>query len=184
MNMTVETTPFADLLVIKPRVFVDNRGSFFESWNRDDFLKNGLDVVFVQDNQSISNLNVIRGLHFQVSPMEQGKLLRVARGAVLDIAVDLRKSQPTFGKHFKLVLDDSDNTMVYIPPGFAHGFRTLKDNTIFLYKSTKPYSPQHERVIIWNDPELNIDWGTKEPVISKKDEEAPSFKQFCNNNNF
>ena len=182
--MTIEKTPFEGLLILKPTVFVDNRGSFLESWNKDEFLKMGLNLEFVQDNQSVSAANVIRGLHFQVKPMEQGKLVRVAKGSVLDVAVDLRKYQPTFGKHFKIILDGTDNTMIYIPEGFAHGFRSLEDNTLLLYKCTKPYSQDHERAIKWNDPDLAIDWGIIEPILSEKDENAPSYQYFLDNSNF
>jgi dTDP-4-dehydrorhamnose 3,5-epimerase len=181
--MTIEKTPFEGLLILKPTVFVDNRGSFLESWNKDEFLKMGLNLEFVQDNQSVSAANVIRGLHFQVEPLGQGKLVRVARGSVLDVAVDLRKDQKTFGKHFKIILDGTDNTMIYIPEGFAHGFRSLEDNTHLLYKCTKPYSQDHEMAIKWNDPDLFIDWGIKEPIVSDKDEGAPSFQYLLKNSN-
>ncbi len=182
--MTIEKTPFDGLVIIRPCVFSDGRGSFFESWNEELFKKNGLDVEFVQDNQSISCQGVIRGLHFQVAPMDQGKLVRVAMGSVLDVAVDLRWNQPTFGQHFKMVLDSTDNSMLFIPPGFAHGFRSLKHHTILIYKCTKAYSKAHEKAIKWNDKDLAIDWGVTEAIVSEKDGFAPSFNEFLNNPNF
>lgn len=174
--MQILDTPFSGLLLIKPRVFNDNRGYFFESYNSQAFSKLGIDYCFEQDNQSCSNKDVIRGLHFQMPPFEQGKLIRVISGSILDIVVDLRKDQPTYGKHYKLELNATTNTMLFIPPGFAHGFRSLEDNTIFSYKCTKVYNQPSERTIRWNDPQLNIDWETNTPLLSEKDMEAPLFK--------
>ncbi len=182
--MTVEITPFDGLLVIRPEILSDHRGSFFETWNRTTFAKIGLGVEFVQDNQSISKKGVIRGLHFQVAPMDQGKLVRVASGSVLDVAVDMRKGKPTFGQHFKMVIDSKVGTMLFIPAGFAHGFRSLEDQTLLIYKCTKPFSKLHERAINWNDKDLAIDWGEAAPIISEKDENAPTFNEFLNNSNF
>lgn len=176
--MQVETTPFEGLLIIKPRIFGDERGYFFESWNEETFRNAGIDLPFMQDNQSASVKNVVRGLHFQTPPYEQGKLVRVISGAVLDVAVDLRRGQPTFGQHFKLVLDDRDKLMLFIPPGFAHGFKTLEDNTVFFYKCTQVFHREHDSAIRWNDPELNIDWEVSDPILSEKDQKAPFFRDF------
>ncbi|MBW6496932.1 MAG: dTDP-4-dehydrorhamnose 3,5-epimerase [Bacteroidales bacterium] len=176
--MQVETTPFEGLLIVRPRVFGDERGYFFESWNEETFRNAGINVPFMQDNQSASVKNVVRGLHFQTPPFEQGKLVRVISGAVLDVVVDLRRKQPTFGKHFKLVLDEHEKIMLYIPPGFAHGFKTLEDNTVFFYKCTQVYQRDHDSAIRWNDPDLDIDWEVSDPILSEKDQQAPFFRDF------
>ncbi len=175
--MKLIKTEIEGLLIIEPKVFEDERGHFFESWNKQVFAKQGLDWDFVQDNQSCSVKNVLRGLHFQNPPYEQGKLLRVVSGSVMDVAVDLRKKSNTYGKHFKIILNSGEKKLFWIPPGFAHGFLTLEDNTIFLYKCTKRYDKDSERSIIWNDPELNIDWGVSSPIVSPKDAKAPAFDQ-------
>ncbi len=171
-------TGFKGLIEIYPTIFEDSRGCFFESWNENVFLANGINYTFQQDNQSISAKNVLRGLHMQIPPFEQGKLVRVIAGKVLDVVVDVRKSQSTYGKYFKIVLSSAKNNMLWIPPGFAHGFITLEDNTIFLYKCTKVYNKESERSIIWNDPNLNIEWGCNNPIISDKDKQAVLFKNF------
>ena len=176
--MKVTKTDFNGLLIIEPRVFHDDRGYFFESWNKQTFADAGIPYDFVQDNQSHSAVDVIRGLHFQVAPHAQGKLVRVSRGAVLDVAVDLRRNEPTFGKHFKIRLDDKDHKMVFIPPGFAHGFRTLEEHTLFVYKCTDVYARDTERSIRWDDPELDIDWETTSPQLSEKDKNASLFRDF------
>ncbi len=176
--MKVIKTEFNGLFIIEPRVFKDDRGYFFESWNKKTFSDAGIPYDFVQDNQSHSAVDVIRGLHFQVPPHAQGKLVRVSRGSVLDVAVDLRRNEPTYGKHFKIRLNDNDHRMLFIPPGFAHGFRTLEENTLFVYKCTDIYAPQTERAIRWNDPELAIDWETDTPLLSEKDTKAMLFRDF------
>jgi len=176
--MKVEKTPINGLLIVEPRVFEDERGYFFEAWNRHIFAKNGLDLDFVQDNQSCSVKDVVRGLHFQVPPYEQGKLIRVICGSVIDVAVDIRKNSPTYGRYYKIIITASEKKMFWIPPGFAHGFRTLEDNTIFMYKCTKPYNKESERTIKWNDPQIKIDWGISDPIISLKDKNAPLLKYF------
>jgi dTDP-4-dehydrorhamnose 3,5-epimerase len=176
--MTLTETGFEGLFLIEPKIFQDERGYFFEAWNRDLFTQNGLDVQFLQDNQSMSVKDVVRGLHFQIPPWEQGKLVRVISGSVLDVVVDLRKNQPTFGKHYKCVLDTLAKKMLWIPPGFAHGFRTLKDNTIFFYKCTQVYNHASDRSILWNDAQLNIDWGIENPTVSEKDQYAMKFSSF------
>ncbi|PJA08176.1 MAG: dTDP-4-dehydrorhamnose 3,5-epimerase [Flavobacteriales bacterium CG_4_10_14_0_2_um_filter_32_8] len=176
--MQFEKTNFEGLLVIQPKVFEDERGHFFESFNKEIFQKNGLDVEFVQDNQSLSDKNVLRGLHFQKPPFSQGKLIRVIKGSVLDVALDIRKTSKTFGKHFKLILSEQNKTMLYLPIGFAHGFLTLEDNTIFSYKCTNFYHKDSECSLRWNDSTLNINWGIESPILSEKDKSAQLFNQF------
>jgi len=176
--MKVTETPFQGLYVIEPSVFEDDRGCFYESWNQQKFSEKGLDFKFVQDNQSMSGAHVIRGLHFQAPPWEQGKLVRVIQGAVLDVVVDIRKDQPTYGKHFRLVMSGKLKNMLWIPPGFAHGFLTLEENTVFFYKCTQFYNRESEGAIVWNDPLLSIDWGIEAPIVSEKDKSAVLFNQF------
>jgi dTDP-4-dehydrorhamnose 3,5-epimerase len=172
------STPLEDLLLIEPKVFTDDRGYFFESFNEVEMLSHGIKGPFIQDNQSVSHKGVLRGLHFQKSPDEQGKLIRVVNGSVIDVVVDIRKSSGTFGKHFSVELNARENKMLWIPPGFAHGFVTLEDNTVFLYKVTQYYRPMSESGIIYNDIDLNIDWQTTNPVVSSKDRILPSFKEY------
>jgi dTDP-4-dehydrorhamnose 3,5-epimerase len=176
--MKIITTPIADLLIIEPTVYEDERGHFFESYSQEGFKKHGIDVVFVQDNQSLSQAGVLRGLHFQNPPYAQGKLVRVIKGAVLDVAVDIRKQSPTYGAHFSIKLTETNKTMLWIPPGFAHGFATLEDDTIFTYKCTNTYNKASEGSISWNDADLNIDWGVENPLISEKDKYGASFNSF------
>ncbi len=179
--MEVIKTSIPDLLIIKPEVFEDQRGYFFESYNRQKFVNAGITYTFVQDNESKSQKGVLRGLHFQNPPYAQGKLVRVMKGAVLDVAVDIRKSSPAYGKWTSVELSEHNKTMVWIPPGFAHGFVTLEDNTVFFYKCTNFYNKSSEGGIRWNDPDLNIDWKIEKPVLSGKDQEAPLFKDFKSN---
>lgn len=176
--MKIISTPIEDLFIIEPNVFGDHRGYFMESFNAKDLkdITNNLD--FVQDNQSLSSKGVLRGLHFQNPPFEQGKLVRVIKGAVNDVVVDIRKNSATYGKSFKIELSEENFKMVWIPPGFAHGFETLRDETIFAYKVTNYYNPESEGSIIWNDPSLNIEWETKNPLTSKKDNEGELFENF------
>lgn len=176
--MNISTTPFRGLVIIQPRVFPDDRGYFLESWNKAGFKKAGIPCDYVQDNESGSVRNVIRGLHFQVPPYDQGKLVRVLKGAVLDVVVDLRRKESTFGQHFKIELQAKDHQMIYIPPGFAHGFRTLEHDTVFFYKCTRHYHKASERSIRWNDPDLAIDWETDAPLLSEKDRQAMRFRDF------
>ena len=177
--MEIITTKIPDLYIIKPNVFRDDRGYFFESYNKEFFLSQGIDQNFVQDNESKSNKGVLRGLHFQRPPFAQGKLVRVIKGAVLDVAVDLRKSSPTFGQWESIELSEENKMMYWVPPGFAHGFITLEDNTIFSYKCTNVYNKASEGSIAWNDPDLNIDWGNDiQPLLSEKDKIGPAFKSF------
>ena len=173
--MKIIKTPIEELLVIEPNVFSDERGHFFESWSRESFNDKGLELDFVQDNQSLSCKGALRGLHFQNPPYAQGKLARVISGSVLDVAVDIRKKSATYGKHFSIVLSGENKKSIWLPPGFAHGFITLEDDTIFTYKCTGVYNKQSEGAIIWNDKDLNIDWGIDSPNVSEKDAIAPTF---------
>jgi dTDP-4-dehydrorhamnose 3,5-epimerase len=176
--MELVDTGIKDLWVIKPKVFADARGYFFESYNKEIFAKNGLNMTFVQDNQSLSHKGVLRGLHFQNPPFAQGKLVRVITGAVLDVAVDIRKNSPTYGKHFGAELTEENKTMMYIPEGFAHGFLTLRDNTIFSYKCTNVYNKASEDSIKWNDPTVGIQWNVEDPLLSEKDISGKDFIDF------
>jgi len=175
--MNIIETELSGLLIIDPKVFGDKRGYFFESYNADAFKAAGIETEFMQDNESSSVKGVLRGLHFQEPPFEQGKLVRVARGSVLDVSVDIRKDSPTFGKWTSFELSEQNKRMLWIPPGFAHGFVTLEDNTIFIYKCTKVYHMDSENSIRWDDPELGIDWGVENPIVSNKDRIAPFLKE-------
>jgi len=163
-------TPIADLLIIEPRIFGDDRGFFLESWNAETFRKAGLDLDFVQDNHSRSAKGVLRGLHFQ-NPDPQGKLVRVTAGRAWDVAVDLRRASPTCGQWHGVELSAANKRMFWVPPGFAHGFVALEDDTDFLYKCTAAYAPANERSLQWNDPTVGIDWPLEglEPQLSGKD---------------
>ncbi|HEX7357081.1 MAG TPA: dTDP-4-dehydrorhamnose 3,5-epimerase [Ignavibacteriaceae bacterium] len=174
--MEVIKTEIDGLLIIKPKVFGDARGYFFESYNKDSFTDAGIDIEFVQDNISKSKKNTIRGLHYQIGERAQGKLCKVIYGKVLDVAVDLRFGSPTYGKHFSFELSEDNHAQIWIPKGFAHGFSVLSDEAIFSYKCTALYSKDDERAIIFNDPDLNIDWKVKDPIVSEKDFKAPFFK--------
>jgi dTDP-4-dehydrorhamnose 3,5-epimerase len=176
--MKIIKTKIAGLVLVQPDVFTDERGYFFESFQKDKFQKLGIDADFVQDNESMSMNGVLRGLHFQVPPFAQGKLVRVVRGSVLDVAVDLRKNSGTFGKWESVVLSAENKLMLYIPEGFAHGFLVLEDHTIFQYKCTNYYNRESERGIIWNDPDLKIDWGIENPLVSDKDLKGVFFRNY------
>jgi len=176
--MEIIKSEIPDVLIIKPDIFQDERGYFFESYNETKFREYGIDAHFVQDNESKSQKGVLRGLHFQRPPYAQGKLVRVMKGSVLDVAVDLRHNSPWFGKSVSIVLSESNKWMYWIPEGFAHGFLTLEDNTVFFYKCTHLYQKSAEGSIRWNDPDLNIDWGSANPVLSEKDLNAPFLKDF------
>lgn len=166
-------------LMIRPRQFGDDRGQFAETWRSEHFeAAVGRSVPFVQDNESVSGEGVLRGLHFQVPDRAQGKLVRVVRGAALDVAVDLRAGSPTYGRHQMALLTGENRWQFWVPEGFAHGFLTLEPDTVFCYKCTDIYSPDHERSLLWNDPDLGIDWGIDAPLLSPKDEAAGRFADF------
>ena len=166
------------LISIYPTVFGDDRGFFLESFNQAKYTSIIPDLSFVQDNLSKSKKGVLRGLHFQAPPFDQGKLVQVITGSVLDVAVDIRKNAPSYGKHFKVILNSTDRNQLWIPPGFAHGFVSLEDDTIFSYKCTNIYSKEHEGCVLWNDLDLGIDWEIDQPLISPKDQEGTLFKDF------
>ena len=166
------------IIEIFPNIFEDERGYFFESYNKNIFLANGINVEFVQDNQSKSNKGVLRGLHFQAPPYAQDKLVRVIQGKVLDVVVDLRKGSKTYGEHAKFVLTPEKQNMVFVPKGFAHGFLVLEDHTIFSYKCSNVYNQQAEGGIMWNDINLNINWEINNPIISQKDKMQTNFNIF------
>lgn len=177
--MTIENTNIDDLVLITPKVFKDKRGYFLESYNANK-LSQVIKTIFVQDNESLSQKNVLRGLHFQVPPFAQAKLIRVIQGSILDVAVDLRKNSSTYGEHFKVVLSGDNKKQLFVPEGFAHGFLCLENQTILNYKCSNYYSPESENAIIWNDADLNIDWGNNQPILAKKDQLAENFSTFDN----
>ena len=179
--MEVRKTEFEGLLIIHPRLFRDARGYFFESYRENIFLEQGINISFVQDNESKSEKHVLRGLHFQNPPHAQGKLVRVIRGAVLDVAVDIRRHSATYGRHLSIELSEENKTMLWIPAGFAHGFVTLENDTVFQYKCTDYYNRDSEGSIRWNDPDLNINWVITNPRVSEKDGTAPFFKDLKSN---
>ena len=171
--MEIINTPLAGLKIVQPKVWGDARGYFIESYSEAAFKAAGLPTDFVQDNQSLSAKGILRGLHFQKPPYAQGKLVRVIKGAVLDVVVDLRSSSPTYGQHHAIELSEDNKTMFWIPPGFAHGFLTLADDTIFVYKVTGLYNKESEGGLLWNDPALGIHWGIENPLLSDKDRIQP-----------
>jgi dTDP-4-dehydrorhamnose 3,5-epimerase len=178
--MKVIPTKIDGLLIIEPDIFRDDRGFFLETYNKDRFYDHGIDEDFLQDNMSQSSKGVLRGLHFQKPPFAQGKLVQVIAGSVLDVVVDIRNGSPTYGQWVSVLLTDQNKTQLWIPPGFAHGFLTLEDRTIFSYKCTNYYAPDHDAGILWDDPSLAIDWqyesyGITEPIVSQKDSTHGSF---------
>ncbi len=174
LGMEIIKEPLPGLLVLKPKVFSDTRGYFFESFNEQAFKMLGINAPFVQDNQSLSNKGALRGMHFQCPPHAQDKLIRVIKGSVLDVVIDIRVGSPTFGKHFGIELSEDNFLGMYIPKGFAHGFLTLQDHTIFSYKCSDFYFPETEGGILWNDKNLNINWGISDPILSEKDKLHPT----------
>ena len=171
--MEFEKLAIPDVVLVKPRVFGDERGYFFEIWEARKFARAGITAAFVQDNYSRSVRNTLRGLHYQIK-QSQGKLVRVTLGEVFDVAVDLRKSSPTFGKHVSAILSADNKQQLWIPPGFAHGFYVLSDTAEFFYKCTDYYAPEHERTLSWDDPTIAIRWplGKDEPILSSKDRQG------------
>lgn len=177
--MKFVSTPLDGVLIIEPAVFRDDRGFFLESYRKDLFGKHGVYVDFVQDNHSHSQKGVLRGLHFQRPPMEQAKLVRVARGEVYDVVVDIRPQSKTFGQYFSHVLSADNQKMLFIPPGFAHGFLALQNSTSFVYKCSQYYSPVHEGGLRWNDPDIGITWPKLDVpyLVNEKDQKYPSLKE-------
>jgi dTDP-4-dehydrorhamnose 3,5-epimerase len=176
--MEIEKFDIPNVVLIKPSVFEDSRGYFYESYNKNKFKEVGILDDFVQSNQSLSQKGVLRGLHFQIPPHAQSKLVRVIKGAVLDVAVDIRKNSPTYGKHVSFVLNEHNKHMLYIPEGFAHGFLTLENDTIFSYKCGNFYNKESEGGIMWNDKDLGINWNFSSPLLSDKDNLNVSFGEF------
>ena len=180
--MNIIETPIKDLFVLEPKVWKDNRGYFYESYSQKVFEDAGVQVNFVQDNQSFSQKGALRGLHAQADPFAQGKLVRVIQGSVVDVAVDIRKNSATYGQHFTVELSGENHKQLWVPPGFLHGFLTLEDDTIFTYKVTNYYDKASEIGVVWNDPTLNIDWAAhldpSQFVFSDKDLELGDFSSF------
>ncbi|MDD4829079.1 MAG: dTDP-4-dehydrorhamnose 3,5-epimerase [Bacteroidales bacterium] len=176
--MKIIKTPIPDLLVVEPSVFNDQRGYFFEVYNQERYFNNNMQMQFVQDNESKSGKNVLRGLHFQKPPFAQGKLVRVIQGKVLDVAVDIRKGSPTYGSYHAVELDAISKRMFYIPEGFAHGFLTMEEDTIFAYKCTNYYNKESEGSLLWSDETIGIKWNIENPILSEKDKISPLFKDF------
>lgn len=176
--MIIKYFDIADILLITPSFYEDDRGSFYEFFNQKKFnAKTGLNINFVQDNISFSKKNVLRGLHYQEEPYEQGKLVSVISGEVIDVAVDIRENSKTYGKYVKEKLSSENKKQLWIPEGFAHGFYTCSNSVIFLYKTTNYFSKNHERIITWNDETLDIDWSIdQQPFISEKDANGKNFK--------
>lgn len=166
------------VVLVKPKVFWDNRGFFMECYKKSEFVQNGIDTEFVQDNYSKSSKGVLRGLHYQAAPRPQAKLVKCAKGKVFDVAVDLRKNSNTFGKWLKVELSEENKHMLYIPEGFAHGFVVLSDDAELLYKTNTEFSPEHDRGLLWNDETVNIDWEIDfEPLLSEKDKIQPKLQE-------
>jgi dTDP-4-dehydrorhamnose 3,5-epimerase len=178
--MEIIKAPIEGILIVKPDVFSDDRGYFFESFNQQKFLEHDLEVNFLQDNVSKSRKGTVRGLHYQIGQKAQGKLCHVLYGKVLDVAVDLRVNSPTFGKYFSTELSEENHLQLWIPAGFAHGFSVQSDEVIFKYKCTNYYCKENERTILFNDPQLNINWNVDDPVISPKDFNGRSFEESRN----
>ncbi len=170
--MKIEKLYIPGVLLVKPNIYLDDRGAFFESFNEKRFKElSGLDINFVQDNVSFSKKNVLRGLHFQLPPFEQAKLVQVLKGKVLDVAVDIRENSPTYGQYVSYELSDENNFQLFIPRGFAHGFLTLSEEVIFSYKCDNYYAPNYDSGVIYNDKNINIDWGVEidKLIVSEKD---------------
>lgn len=176
--MEIIKTPLQDLIIIKPIIFKDERGDFYEVYHEDKFELMGVKLRFVQDNQSVSKKGVIRGLHFQKPPFAQAKLVRVVQGSAIDVAVDLRKSSSTYGMHYSLVLSSDNHLQLFIPAGFAHGFAALEDDTVLSYKCSNYYQKESEGTLSFNDPDLNIHWLIENPIVSAKDRQGLLLKNF------
>ncbi len=173
MAFSFERTRIPEVIIVTPAVYADERGAFFETYKRSDFAAGGISESFVQDNHSISKKNVLRGMHYQRGPSAQGKLVTVVRGAVLDVAVDLRPTSPTYRQWVSIRLDADNKKLFYIPPGFAHGFLSLEDDTDFVYKCTQEYAKGSEGGFRFDDPTIDIGWGSTDPILSEKDAALP-----------
>lgn len=177
--MNVTATDIPEVLIVEPKVFGDSRGFFLETYQHDKYAAHGISRPFIQDNLSRSSRGVLRGLHLQ-NPLTQGKLVSVMRGCVLDVALDVRRGSPTFGRHVAVELNDDNRRQLWVPRGFAHGFVVLSETADFAYKCDNNYSPDHEIVVRWNDPELAIEWGVSSPLLSARDTAAPLLKDVSN----
>lgn len=178
MPFEFEEQRIKDIVLVKPKVFGDNRGFFMETYKKSDFCANGIDVEFNQDNHSKSSKGVLRGLHYQKAPFGQAKLVRCVKGRIYDVAVDIRRNSPTFGKYIKVELTEENKHMLYIPEGFAHGFVTLSDEAELMYKTSGEYNPEAEGGVLWSDEDININWGIDfEPILSEKDKIQPKLKE-------
>jgi len=180
MPFTFKQLNIPDVVLVQPKSFSDDRGFFFESFKESEFLSGGIDKKFVQDNFSHSIRGVIRGLHFQKTPKAQAKLVSVLKGEIFDVAVDIRKNSPTYGRWVSEILSENNHKLLYIPEGFAHGFCVLSEEADVLYKVSNEYSPEHEDGIIWNDPKLNIDWPISKPIVSSNDSKLSLFENLEN----
>ncbi len=181
MPFKFKSLDIPDVILIEPVIFNDHRGFFMETYKRSEFYKNGISFEFVQDNHSKSSRGILRGLHYQLNPKAQGKLVRCIRGRIWDVAVDIRRGSPWFGEWVGIELSEENKRMLWVPPGFAHGFLSLEDGTEVLYKVTSEFSPDLERGIAWNDPSLGINWPVKNPVLSEKDSKLPNLSEAENN---
>ena len=181
MPFFFEPLTIPDIILITPQKFGDSRGFFVETYHYEQFAANGIDVHFVQDNHSRSAQGVLRGLHYQLNPMAQGKLLRVVQGEIFDVAVDIRLNSPTYGQWVGEILSAENGRMLYVPPGFAHGFCVMSQSADLLYKVSELYSPEHERGIAWNDPALKIEWPVQNPTLSARDTDSPTLAEAENN---
>lgn len=178
MPFEFEPQKIKDVILVKPKVFGDNRGFFLESYKKSDFIANGINVEFNQDNHSKSTYGVLRGLHCQAKPYGQAKLVRCSKGRIFDVAVDIRPESKTFGQYVKVELSEENKNMLFIPDGFLHGFVVLSDEAELLYKASGEYAPKSELGVIWNDKDINIDWGIDfEPILSDKDKILPTLKE-------
>ena len=178
MSFEFEKLEIDGVILVKPKVFGDDRGFFMESYKKSEFVRNGIDADFVQDNHSKSTKGVLRGLHYQALPMPQAKLVRCSKGKIYDVAVDLRKNSNTFGKWLKVELSEENKHMLFIPQGFAHGFVVLSDEAELLYKTDTEFSPEHDRGLLWNDETVNVDWHVDfEPILSEKDKIQPRLQE-------
>ena len=175
MPFVFEKQKITDVILVKPRVFGDNRGFFMETYRKSEFAENGINTEFNQDNHSKSSKGVLRGLHYQKEPFGQAKLVRCTKGRIYDVAVDIRKNSPAFGQYVKVELSEKNKHMLFIPEGFAHGFVVLSDEAELVYKASGEYAPEADCGVLWNDKDINIDWGIDfEPVLSEKDKKQPS----------
>ena len=176
MSFNFKKLEISDVVLVEPKSFSDDRGFFLESFKISEFTENGINTKFVQDNISHSVSDVVRGLHFQKNPKAQTKLVTAVKGEIFDVAVDIRKNSPTYGKWVSEILSEDNHNLLYVPEGFAHGFCVTSEQADVMYKVSSEYSPDHERGIIWNDPKLNIEWNIAKPIISNSDSQLPPFE--------